>query len=608
MAAALLERAWSRDPSAGTSNYVCSCFDGIRDQLDLPSFRVALLRSFTVEPAVPFLRARSFLGGLHLDVKVGGFNTYAQEILDSGSDIYRFEPQAVVLAVQARDIVPSIWEEYPDHDANELRKNADEVVSLFQNLFSTFRANSDAALVVHDLETPAIPSFGAVLDSQNEDGQTALIRSINAGIRRAAAGFQGIYLLGYDSLTARYGKRAWFDPRNHSTVKMPLRAEFLGKLASEWLRFVFPATGRSAKVLVTDLDNTLWGGVIGEDGADGIRIDRGYPGAGYRGLQRAILDRRGVLLAIASKNNPDDALDVLKTHPEMLLRPEHFSSLYIDWNDKAANLRRIANELNVGTDSLVFLDDNEAERELVRQELPEVTVIELPKDPMQYEEVLRDCPVFERFSLSAEDTKRQQYYAGQKLRNELQHTSSSLEDFYRSLSQVVDIQPVNDESLARASQLTMKTNQFNLTTRRYNEAQLADFLRAPASRAHAVKVSDRFGDNGITGLYMTTHDGKVCEIDTFLLSCRVIGRTVETAVLAHLLDYCRKQGIEEIRGWYLPTKKNKPAESVYSDHGFTRLESDGANTLWSLRVSGSKVQCPTWIRMKSTEIEDTVHA
>ena len=359
-----------------------------------------------------------------------------------------------------------------------------------------------------------------------------------------------------------------------------------------------PLDRKVRKALVTDLDNTLWGGVIGEDGMNGIRVGEEYPGAAYQALQRAMLDlyQRGIILAVCSKNNLSDAMEVFEHHPGMLLRPQHFAVLRINWNDKAQNLREIAAELNIGIDALAFLDDNPVERQWVRSQLPEVTVIDLPDDPMGYAQALRDNPVFERLSLSTEDRERARYYAEQRLRTELEQNVASLEDFYQSLQMEVEISLVTTETLARIAQLTHKTNQFNLTTRRYSEQQIAGMAADRDWRVYSLRVRDRFGDNGLVGVAITRYQERICEIDTFLLSCRVIGRTVETAILATIAEQARIKGSESLIGWFLPTKKNAPAKDFYSSHGFTcTLEEDGKSR-WEFDLTRGDILSPSWFK------------
>jgi FkbH-like protein len=367
------------------------------------------------------------------------------------------------------------------------------------------------------------------------------------------------------------------------------------------MRFVLPLMGRTCKALAIDLDNTLWGGVIGEDGMTGIKLSAEYPGAAFLNLQRAILDlyQRGVILAACSKNNLADAMEAIETHPHMLLRPHHFAALRINWQDKAQNLREIASELNIGIDAIAFLDDNPVERNRVRGEVPEVQVLELPADPMNYAQALREWPVFERLTLSAEDRERGRMYAENRQRAEMEQSAGSLEDFYRGLQMEAIMGQVTPDTLARTAQLTQKTNQFNLTTRRYSEQEIEAMRHDPAYQVVTLKVRDRFGDNGLVGVAITRTEGETCEIDTFLLSCRVIGRTIETAILSHLAEQARQQGATLLQGWFLPTKKNAPARDFYAQHDFQPVQEREDGTLWQRDIANTPVLCPPWVALKS---------
>jgi FkbH-like protein len=331
----------------------------------------------------------------------------------------------------------------------------------------------------------------------------------------------------------------------------------------------------------------------------GIKLSAEYPGAAYQSLQRAMLEltRRGILLAICSKNNPEDAMEVLEKHPGMLVRPKHFAALRISWNDKSQGLREIAKELNIGIDSLAFLDDNPFEREQVRGAVPEVMVIDLPQDPMQYAAVIRDYPGFERLTLSREDQQRTTFYAEQRERAQAEQKFQSKEDFYRFLEQEAEIAEVTSATLARISQLTQKTNQFNVTTRRYSEQQISEMAAKAGCKVLSIRVRDRFGDHGLVGVSITRDEGETCEIDSFLLSCRVIGRTVETALLAHLADEAVARGCKRIVGWFLPTKKNAPAREFYRQHGFENAQQNGEGTLWELDLTKQQIVSPEWVKV-----------
>src|ERR1019366_37460 len=589
-AARMLASAWELEPGSAMAGFVAARYGRIAGSLGLLQQRWAILRSFTVEPVVPVFKAGAYAAGIALETHLGEFNAYAQEILDPGSALYRFQPDAAILAVQTRDVAPGLWRGEPA---------ADDVLSRFGDWIGSFRKYSKAALIVHSLDVPAVPGAG-ILDAQREDNAAEAIQRINRGLRALAGEYRGVYILDYHALVARHGRERWGDARKWLTVRLPVASANLPHLAAEWLLFLHPLAGKVAKCVAVDLDNTLWGGVIGEDGMNGILLGAEYPGAAFQELQRALLDlsRRGILLAVCSKNNPADAMEALSGHPGMLLQPRDFAAMRINWDDKARNLREIAGELNIGLDTIAFLDDNPVERQQVREQAPEAIVIHLPQDPMGYAQAVRDCPWLERLTLSEEDRQRGEYYAAQRERVELEGSVTSKEDFYRSLDQVVEIAPVNAQTVARVSQLTQKTNQFNLTTRRYTEQQIADLAARPNWQVWSLRVKDRYADNGLVGVAVARVDGEVAEIDSFLMSCRVIGRTLETALLAHLAGDARERGVKVLQGWFLPTKKNAPAGEFYASHGFEVAERSEEGVLWRLDLREKEIQTPEWIKQE----------
>lgn len=599
-----LAELWRQDPGSTTAGYLTTRAEKLRGKVPLTAAKIAILRSFTVEPMVPLLRAAAYAGGIDLTVQLGDFNAYTQEILSAGSGPLQSQPDIVILAVQTRDIAPELWPDTGSFEPGTGPAIADRVIETFRGLVASFRQNSQASLILHNLEQPDIPGPG-VLDTQRDDGETAAIARINSALREIAAGHRGVYVLDYDGLVARYGRKNWRDEKKWLTVRLPIRANCLGALPAEWLRYIFPLAGKIAKVLAVDLDNTLWGGVIGEDGMAGIKLSGEHPGASFQAVQRAMLDlhRRGILLAVVSKNNHDDALEAIEQHSGMLVRTEHFAAFRINWEDKAQNLRDLAAELNLGLDSIAFLDDNPVERQRVREAAPEVMVIEPGEDPADFARAIREFPAFERLNLSEEDRKRGEFYAADRQRAELETVSTSKEDFYRSLRQKAELAPVNASSLARVAQLTQKTNQFNLTTRRYTEQEIAALGARTGWQALSIRVRDRYCDNGLVGVAITHDRDSVCEIDTFLLSCRVIGRTVETALLAYLADQARVRGCVRLEGWFLPTKKNAPAREFYSSHGFTVTEEKDGATLWSFDLSidtvKARLETPPWIEIQA---------
>jgi len=605
VARALLSEYWRREKGPAAAAFVGSSYSELQGKLNLLPCRLAILRSFTVEPITPLLQAGAFIAGFDLTIHLGDFNSYAQEILDPESSLYRFKPDAVLLAVQTRDIAPDLWNDYSRLSESQRVAAVNRVIHQFADLIQAFRAHSGAHLIIHTLEQPVTPAQG-LLDCQAPEGQSESICQLNAELRKLTRTQPGVYILDYDSLVARHGRWAWHDERKWLAVRMPIASPHLIDLAEEWLRFLHPLTGKIAKALVVDLDNTLWGGVIGEDGMEGIQLGAEYPGASYRELQRVMLDfyHRGILLAVCSKNNLDDALEVFDKHSEMILGRKHFAAMRINWQDKAQNLREIAGELNIGLDALAFLDDNPVEREQIRTALPEIAVLDIPPDPFGYAAALRACPLFERLVLSEEDKQRGSYYVAQRERLELETACASKEGFLRSLQQEVEIATVDSATLARIAQLTQKTNQFNLTTRRYSEQEVAEMMSRRTRNVWSVRVRDRYGDNGLVGVAITFDHGKVREIDSFLLSCRVIGRSVETAVLAYIAQDARNHGLTQIHGWFLPTKKNAPAKDFYSQHGFSLERTQNEGSLWKLELSNSIPACPDWINLMIRRKDD----
>ena len=446
------------------------------------------------------------------------------------------------------------------------------------------------------------------MDSQNPSGQSGTIDRFNRGLRELAAMTSGVYVLDMEGVIARLGKLRCYDAQKWKTARLPFTAEVMPEIAREYARYIHVFCGKVSKVLVVDLDNTLWGGVIGEDGIDGIKIGVERGGLPFHNLQRALLDlyHRGITLAICSKNNFDDGIAPFEKHPGMLLRSGHFAAMRINWEDKARNLREIAKELNLGLDSLAFLDDNPVERHRVSQELPEVQVLDLPDDPSLYADIVRQSFLFERLTLSEEDSVRSRYYAEERQRRALQDNATSVHDFYRSLEMETEIDGADSPSIRRIAQLTEKTNQFNLTTRRYTEQQILAMTQRTDCFVYFVKSRDRFGDNGIVGVAIVRIHGSVCEVDTFLLSCRVIGRMLEKAMLTHIAQEAKSHGIRYLQGWFIPTAKNKPAGDFYPSNGFVKVEhgSDG-RTLWQLDLTEVLPEWPKWIKRKAATVQKT---
>jgi FkbH-like protein len=608
IARALLQRLWRDQPGPATASFVNSRTTRLPADPSRHAATLAVVRSFTVEPLVPVVRAAAAVHGLDLTVNVGDFGTYGQDLLDPGRPLHaQWNPDVVILATQTRDLAPELWDGFAELSADGVDEAVGLAVDQFSALIEGFRRLSDATLVVHGWEEPVHAALG-IADAAAARSQRQAIRSINQRLGEVAATHRDVHVLDYDALVAAAGRGRWFDEQKWRAMKMPIRAEHLGDLAAEWLRFVFPSVGRIAKALVVDLDDTLWGGVLGEEGLDGIQVGPESGGPGYRSLQRSLLDlrARGVLLGVCSKNNEADAVDALQKHPEMLVSLDAFAATRINWDSKVENLKSIAGELNIGLDSIAFLDNSPFECDQVRHALPEVTVIELDRPPTETWNPVIGHPMFERLRLLDEDRQRAEYYAQQTRRQVALDRADSVDVYLQSLGTVVAIAEATSGEVVRVAQLTQKTNQFNLTTRRYAETEIERMVGDDETLVLVARARDRFGDHGLIGVVIADIALPTWSIDTMLLSCRVIGRGVETAVMSEVLERARAAGAHDVRGRYVPTAKNAPARDFYRDTGFDEVTSaadaDGA-TSWTWPVADRRLDPPAWIELETQGLE-----
>jgi FkbH-like protein len=375
---------------------------------------------------------------------------------------------------------------------------------------------------------------------------------------------------------------------------------FFPLLSKEYSGFIKAQKNLSKKCIVLDLDNTLWGGIIGEDGMDGIKLNANSPGNEFVDFQRLLLSyyHRGIILAINSKNNFDDAIQVIREHPAMVLRENHFACMRINWQNKAQNMVEIAKELNIGLDSLVFFDDNPVERDLIKQTLPEVLVVDLPKSPFFYRKTLEEINDFNVLSLTDEDKKRGEMYFARSKRKEMETKHQSLDDFIKTLEIKVKIDLVNEFSRPRVTRLINKTNQYNLTTRRYTEEEVKEMLENPQSFSlYSLQVSDKFGDEGIVGVAIVKKEKEKFIIDSFLMSCRVIGRQIENAFIIRILKDAKKANINQVIGEFIPTKKNSMVTNFYKDQEFEKIAD--SNNQWIIHLIDKELNYPNYLFMES---------
>lgn len=567
-----LATAVQAKPTSATCHLVCELLDAIDPaRAGLTELRVAVLTNYTAVPLAPVLTARALPWGLHLRTFVSAFNTWMQEIVDPGSELRRFEPQVVVLDLLPDLLVPSLCREFLSLDHAGVERAVDAGASAVIEAVQSLRAWSTARILAHSLPRPFGPALG-ILDA-GPLGQRAAFARLNHQIETAVSGTD-TYLVDTDRLVAEVGAGAWRDARHWATATVPYTPAAMHRIAEEHLRYLRAFSGRVRKVLVLDLDDTLWGGVLGERGEEGIDLGDTYPGNGFVDFQQAIAELRwrGVVLALNSSNDEAEAMRVIESHPSMVLRLDAFAARRINWHDKVANIEAIAGELGLGLDSFVFIDNSEAECARMRQALPEVLTWQLGSEPAGYGNWLRMSGAFDSLSYSDEDRHRGALYRGEAARAQHRQAVGSLEDYLVSLDMELRFEPVGPSTLARAADLTQRTNQFNMTTRRMTVDQVREWTAAPGRAAYVITLTDRFGPQGIVAFAaLDGSSGSDVRISDFLVSCRVLKRGVEHAILGLLIAQARDRGGRMIVGEVRATPRNEAFVNFYRDAGFAPI-------------------------------------
>jgi FkbH-like protein len=571
-----------------------------------PDVKLAVLGNFTLDLLPRYLDVHLAREGLRGSFYVGKFGQYVQEVLDDGSDLARFQPDVVLLALPLRLLEPDRMAAFSSMPAAERRNFCEEVVSHVESWAARAAEKLPATLLVGNFPSPAYPLAG-VADVKSEYGETELYLEMNLELLRRFQGHPRVRLFDLDRLAARYGKDRVLDPKMYYLAKMEWSPGFLPTVASELVRQIKAVRGLGKKCLVLDLDNTLWGGVVGEDGPSGIKIGTGDPEAEafleFHHRLKALQDR-GVLLAVCSKNNRADVVEVFESRPEIPLKLTDFAAAEICWDPKPQGLKKIAEALNIGTDSLVFMDDNPAEISLVQQMMPEVKTVLLPPDPAEYAGLVERMNDFEKPEILEEDRRKAGQYRENRQRQELQASAGDLASYLASLRTEVEVHLARREDLPRVHQLFTKTNQFNLTTERYSQAEVERFATSPACELWVARARDRFGDLGTIAVVLLKKVGRMATIDSFLMSCRAMGRGIETAIMNHVKQRLveDRSGLE-LRGRYFPTPKNKPVETFYDEQGFRLLESSSSGEkLYGLRRDEVKRVPCDWIRVSQDDL------
>jgi FkbH-like protein len=560
------------------------------DNHGLALLRLSVLATFTAEPMGPYLVVEGAARGLNVETRFAPFNQLELQVLDEASPLYKGAPDVILIGARLEELAPRLVHRFAALRAAEIAEEIEAVCARLRSLMGAIREHTEAALLVWNFARPMRFSAG-LADSSLRPSQALVIDQLNSRLAEIAEEVSHCYVVDFAALVSERGIARLSDRRMWLRARMPFGAEGLSAAAYLVARYLAALRRIPKKCLVLDLDDTLWGGVLGEDGPGGIRIGMDHPGTVYRAFQEYLLSLRdrGVLLALASKNDREEALRVLATHPDCVLRPELFSAIEIGWGDKATSIQNIARSLSIGLDTLVFFDDSPVEREWIRTQLPQVTVIDAPADPVWYADAIESSEAFDTLRTSAEDQRRAVMYQQESQRRQLHTEQTSLESFLRELDIEVRIGTVGPPTLPRVAQLIAKTNQFNTTSRRHTEAQIEQMVNNGAIGVWA-RVSDRFGDSGLVGVALALPDGAdgTWRIDVLLLSCRVIARGVESTLLSEVARRVRQRGGRHLVGEFLRTPRNEPAETVFRDHGFAPMDDGGRLWLYDLADPGPR--------------------
>jgi FkbH-like protein len=542
--------------------------------------RLAVLADCATQHLVTLIKVLGAKNNIKFEVYEGDYDAIDLEIVSSGSGLYSFEPQYVIILMSSEKLKARLYN-------SEHRKSfAQDTVGRVENLWTAFRTHGDATIIQSTFVLPSERAFGNY-ELKVVDSAGSIFTDINYRLAVRAREAKNVLLNDVDFLAASIGRRQWLDPRMWNLAKSPCQLEHLPLLAQSLLDTILAASGLFIKCVIFDLDNTLWGGVIGDDGLQGIALGEFDEGEAFVSFQKFIreLKRRGVILAVVSKNEHSNAILPFKKHPHMALKEEDISVFVANWDNKPDNIRVVQKKLNIGFDSFVFLDDNPFERNIVREFLPQVVVPELPEDPSMYLLALAELNLFETASYSEADRQRADQYREEAQREVVKTEFTNINDYLISLGMEIRLERFNAFNLPRIAQLIQRSNQFNLMTRRYGEAACESMMNDKSLAPLTLKLSDRFGDYGLISIVILKPAGHDIKIDEYLMSCRVLQRGVENFAMNNIFAYAARRGAKRVIGHYIPTAKNGMVKEFFKSFGFERISEDGAGaSQWALAV------------------------
>jgi FkbH-like protein len=539
-----------------------------KDMSALTAQRIAILGDCATQHIATALRGWGYEAELRYDVFDADYNQIDAQTMDPASELYEFKPAWVVLA----NCTDKLYDAYCAYPAGERSRFAETMRDRLVVVWQRIESNIGARMLQFNFpawDDRVFGDFGA----KTPESFSYQLRKLNFLLAESCAEYKNVFLVDIDGLQSRLGESAVRDPKMYCIAKMPFRTDFLPYIAKQITDTVLAASGTFKKCIVLDLDNTLWGGVIGDDGLDGIQIGELGLGHAFSAFQAWLkeMKNRGIILCVCSKNNEPAAKEPFEKHPEMVLKLEDISVFVANWEDKAGNIRHIQSVLNIGMDSLVFLDDNPFEREVVRSLIPNITVPELPENPEEYVDYLRSLNLFETASYSDADRVRTQQYRAEAQRVSLQSQCADYDSYLEGLEMIAEAKPFDSFHCPRIAQLTQRSNQFNLRTVRYTEQEIADIAANDKYITLYFTLKDKFGDHGLISAVIMEKQEDRLFVNTWLMSCRVLKRGMEEFIVNKMVSAAKEAGYETVEGEYLKTAKNAMVSRIYEKLGFEAL-------------------------------------
>ena len=554
-----------------------------RKDISYTSSRIAILGGSTVDDIKNVLELFLLECGIKPTFYQSEYNKFYEDAVFGNAELDAFKPDIVVVFTSVVNIIN--WPCVIDSQA-EVQQKLTAEYERFCAVWEALKSRYSAVIIQYTFDFPYENDIGSLTAVK---GRNRFVNALNEKLAEYAESHEGFYLHDLHGLSARVGLRKWHNPTQYAAYKFAMDYDVMPEVSLGLAKIVRTILGKVKKCLVLDLDNTLWGGVIGDDGAENIKIGHETPAAeAYTAWQEYVLrlKERGVILAVCSKNEDDIAKSGF-SHPDSVLKLNDFAAFKANWMPKNENIAAIAKEINIGTESLVFIDDNPAERQIVRDTMPEVAVPEVDgSDVFSYIRAIEEAGYFEAIMVSDDDLKRNESYQANKARQELSATAASYDDFLKSLNMTAEIDDFKPVYFDRIAQLTGKTNQFNLTTRRYTRADIESMASDQCYITLYGRLTDKFGDNGLISVIIGEKKEDGLHILLWLMSCRVLKRGMEENMLDALAAKAKSVGCTKLIGYYYPTKKNKMVADMYASFGFFNVGTDGDGTVWELPLEG----------------------